>query len=124
VPNNEIVDYDVPETDWPIGDRIDSIEVSYYEVGLAAMHLCHAATNLGYYTGFCACMPNFEELAEYIGYEDSSTVLAMGIGSIPEGLTRQSSDFFCPIDQKWYKRGLHWNQPRPEIGKFIKYHTD
>ena len=59
--------------------------------------------------------------------------------SIPTELTRQSdqgnsldrfvlgaqksNDFICPIDGSEYKRGVNWNQPRPEIGKFIKYHN-
>ena len=123
VPNQKVTDFSVPEQDWPIGLRIDSTEVSYYEIGFAAMHLCHAATDLGYHTGFCACIPDYTVLAKNIGYEDATTCLVLGIGTMPEGMSQKSNDFVCPIDNIHYKRGVHWNQPRPEIGKFIKYHS-
>jgi len=123
VPKDVKKDFDVPEDNWEIGTRIDSIEVSYYEIGFAAMHLAHAATDLGYHTGFCACIPDYVKLAKYIGYDDAITCLTLGIGTMPEGMTQKSNDFICPIDGSEYKRGVNWNQPRPEIGKFIKYHN-
>lgn len=122
VPTERVTDFVTPKDGWPIGTMIDTIDVSYLEVGLAAMHINHAVYNLGYHAGFCACIPDSSTLAKKIGYETGQTVLCLGVGSMPEGMNQRSNDFICPIDKIHYKRGVHWNQPRPEVGKFIKYH--
>ena len=125
VPTTPITDLPVPEADWPIGVMIDNVAQSHMEVGMAAMHIVHAAYDLGYQAGFCGCIPDPSYFAKKIGYDNHQTWVCLGIGTKPNFDHNPEAEGYwrCPVDGIVYKRGVHSNQPRPEVGKFIKYHN-